>query len=119
MPAMLWCAFAQLVVGGVVSASPDPAPQTVMWDGSLLLHTQQALAGAGAGAPELQPALQQLLAHADHWKNESDHGRTFSVMSKPAAGPSGDKHDFYSLGTYWWPNPNTSTGLPYIRATGW
>lgn len=37
---------------------------------------------------------------------------------KPEAGPSGDKHDFYSLGTYWWPNPNTSSGLPYVRRDG-
>lgn len=87
-----------------------------MWDGKLLRQTQNALASPGAS--NLHPALHQLLEHADHWRNESEHNRTFSVMSKPAAGPSGDKHDFYSLGTYWWPNPNTSTGLPYVHRDG-
>ena len=32
--------------------------------------------------------------------------------------PSGDKHDYYSLGVYWWPNPDTKNGLPYIRKDG-
>jgi Alginate lyase len=30
----------------------------------------------------------------------------------------GGPHDFYSNGDYWWPNPNTSNGLPYIRHDG-
>lgn len=29
--------------------------------------------------------------------------------------PSGDKHDFYAIGKYAWPNPDTSDGMPYIR----
>lgn len=29
--------------------------------------------------------------------------------------PSGDKHDFYAIGKYAWPNPKTSDGMPYIR----
>jgi hypothetical protein len=51
---------------------------------------------------ELKPALDALVMWADHWKNESDERRTFSVVNKPSAGPSGNIHDFYSLGTYWW-----------------
>ncbi|HEV2693313.1 MAG TPA: alginate lyase family protein [Verrucomicrobiae bacterium] len=30
----------------------------------------------------------------------------------------GGPHDFYSNGDYWWPNPNTSNGLPYIQRDG-
>lgn len=30
----------------------------------------------------------------------------------------GGIHDFYSNGDYWWPNPETSDGLPYIRRDG-
>jgi hypothetical protein len=30
----------------------------------------------------------------------------------------GGLHDFYSNGDYWWPNPNTSNGLPYIQRDG-
>ncbi|HEV3042076.1 MAG TPA: alginate lyase family protein [Candidatus Angelobacter sp.] len=42
----------------------------------------------------------------------------FSVMDKGIVPPSGDKHDYMSQGPYWWPNPNTQNGLPYIRRDG-
>lgn len=41
-----------------------------------------------------------------------------SVMDKTATPPSGDKHDYMSLAPYFWPNPTTSNGLPYIRRDG-
>ncbi len=31
----------------------------------------------------------------------------------------GGPNDYYSNGDYWWPNPNTSNGLPYIRRDGY
>jgi hypothetical protein len=30
----------------------------------------------------------------------------------------GGIHDFYSNGDYWWPNPDTPDGLPYVRRDG-
>lgn len=30
----------------------------------------------------------------------------------------GTIHDYYSNGDYWWPNPDTADGLPYIRRDG-
>lgn len=30
----------------------------------------------------------------------------------------GGPNDFYSNGDYWWPNPNTTNGLPYIQRDG-
>ncbi|HLJ90222.1 MAG TPA: alginate lyase family protein [Candidatus Angelobacter sp.] len=42
----------------------------------------------------------------------------FSVMDKDRVPPSGDKHDYMSQGPYWWPNPKTPNGLPYIRRDG-
>jgi len=41
-----------------------------------------------------------------------------NVVGKPELPPSGDKHDFYSLSIYWWPNPNTKSGLPYVPRDG-
>jgi hypothetical protein len=40
------------------------------------------------------------------------------VTDKKAIPPSGDKHDYMSQAPYFWPNPNTSNGLPYIRHDG-
>lgn len=41
-----------------------------------------------------------------------------TVMDKPMTPPSGDKHDYMSMGRYWWPDPNKPDGLPYIRKDG-
>ena len=40
------------------------------------------------------------------------------MVNKRATPPSGDKHDYMSQATYFWPNPKTPNGLPYIRRDG-
>src|ERR1700674_358528 len=42
----------------------------------------------------------------------------FSVVSKGATPPSGDKHDYMSQAPYFWPNPKSPNGLPYISRDG-
>lgn len=37
-----------------------------------------------------------------------------SVTDKGECAPSGDKQDYYSIGAYWWPNPDTDDGLPFV-----
>jgi hypothetical protein len=41
-----------------------------------------------------------------------------SVTHKTFMPASGNKHDYVSMGPYWWPNPQTSDGLPYVRRDG-
>lgn len=41
-----------------------------------------------------------------------------SVMDKDAVPPSGDKHDYMSQARYFWRNPDTPDGLPYINRDG-
>src|SRR5688572_24982575 len=41
-----------------------------------------------------------------------------SIVTKEATPPSGDKHDYMSQAPYFWRNPNTATGLPYVRRDG-
>ncbi len=41
-----------------------------------------------------------------------------TVMDKSILPPSGNKHDYLSIGRYWWPNPETKDGLPWIRKDG-
>ena len=50
-------------------------------------------------------------------KSALDDG-PFTVMNKTVTPPSGDKHDYMSFGAYWWPDPTTKNGLPYIRRDG-
>ncbi len=42
----------------------------------------------------------------------------YSVVYTPLVAPSGDPHDYVSYGAYWWPNPDTEDGLPWIRRDG-
>ncbi|MFT3996467.1 MAG: alginate lyase family protein, partial [Asticcacaulis sp.] len=42
----------------------------------------------------------------------------WSVTHKTRTPPSGDPHDYMSMGPYWWPDPATPTGEPYIRRDG-
>jgi len=42
----------------------------------------------------------------------------FSVTTKAATPPSGDKHDYMSQAPYFWPDPKRPGGLPYIRRDG-
>lgn len=62
----------------------------------------------------MQPALQKLQRDADKALAFSP----VSVVSKTTPPPSGDKHDYMSLSRYWWPNPATADGLPYVRRDG-
>lgn len=50
--------------------------------------------------------------------NKALNAGPWSVMDKPLTAPSGDKHDYFSVPPYWWPNPNTPNGLPYVRRDG-
>lgn len=62
----------------------------------------------------LLPALSRLNRDADRALT----GGPISVTQKDLTAPSGDKHDYMSLAPYWWPNPNTTNGLPYVRRDG-
>ena len=37
-----------------------------------------------------------------------------SVVDRRLHAPSGNLHDYASMGPYWWPDPDTENGLPYI-----
>ncbi len=41
-----------------------------------------------------------------------------SVMDKSFTPSSGTRHDYMSMGPYWWPDPSKPDGLPYIRKDG-
>lgn len=50
--------------------------------------------------------------------NSALNATPYSVTYKEVVPPSGDKHDYISMAPYWWPNPDTPDGLPYIRKDG-
>jgi hypothetical protein len=42
----------------------------------------------------------------------------YSVVDKTKLPASGDRHDYYSIGPYWWPTEGKPNGEPYMRRDG-
>lgn len=68
-----------------------------------------------SGSPAVAPLRVTLLELAD---GILEAGARYSVTFNDRLPPSGDMKDYYSTGPYWWPNPETADGLPYIRLDG-
>ena len=79
-----------------------------------LADLNEAKRRLGANDTALLPALSRLKRDADR----ALRAGPFAVTHKNLTPPSGDKHDYMSLAPYWWPNPNTADGLPYLRRDG-
>jgi hypothetical protein len=91
-------------------AKVKPAP-TVFWDGS---HLASIRAGDLNDDAQIKADLRQLRKNADSALKRGP----YSVLQKEEVASSGDKHDYLSYARYWWPNPDTPDGLPYIRRDG-
>jgi hypothetical protein len=87
------------------------APRLFLWSWPAL---QRNKTRAAQSDPEIQPAIDKLLSDVE----AALALEPVTVMSKALVPPSGDKHDYMSMGPYWWPNPDTADGLPYIRKDG-
>lgn len=91
-----------------LAASPS---QFFTYDPAELALARQKIA---AHDPLYLPSYDNLLKDAGA---ALTHKR-YSVVDKSLAPASGDKHDFFSFGPYWWPDPSKPDGLPYIRKDG-
>ncbi|MEM8945392.1 MAG: alginate lyase family protein [Planctomycetota bacterium] len=85
--------------------------RVIVWEPAYLASVKQSLPSP---TPEVERALTRLRDQADE---ALDRG-PFSVMQKKELPPSGDKHDYLSYSRYWWPNPDTKDGLPFVRRDG-
>ncbi len=94
-----------------ISLNGKTAPLILMDAKSLM----EARGRIQRGDSLIMPAFRKLRTEADSVLQEGP----FSVMDKPFTPPSGDKHDFMSVATYHWPNPDTPDSLPYVRRDGY
>jgi hypothetical protein len=83
-------------------------------DAQVAPRLQEAKARLKSKDTALQPAYEALLRDA----NKALQLQPFTVTQKERTPPSGDKHDYLSLAPYWWPNPQSQDGLPYLRRDG-
>ena len=74
---------------------------------------------------------EELLAHKESGRVpaaaiEKLRGKADEILTKPTLKvtdvrlprPSGNPHDYVSMGPYWWPNPDTPDGLPWVNRDG-
>ncbi len=86
-------------------------PETFLIKPAKLLDGKRKIARE---EPAMLQALAELLSIAD----KSLKNGPYSVVYKEKVPPSGDKHDYMSVGPYWWPDSTKADGLPYIRKDG-
>ncbi|HZM90647.1 MAG TPA: alginate lyase family protein [Blastocatellia bacterium] len=97
--------------GGVTSREPSRSPLVFLLDARRLQTTKERIRNGDKNAAQ---AMSKLELEA----KKAINGGPFSVVSKLATPPSGDKHDYMSQAPYFWPNPDTPDHLPYIRRDG-
>ncbi|HIG18046.1 MAG TPA: hypothetical protein EYQ31_12610 [Candidatus Handelsmanbacteria bacterium] len=91
--------------------SPEGPARVFLLDGAALLAARRRVYD---GDPALAVADQRLLLDAEAARAVGP----FSVIDKPTSPPSGDMRDYLSQGPYWWPDPKSTDGLPWVRRDG-
>lgn len=88
-------------------SKPQETPELVHFDYEDLEHIRKDLKNKEGNT---QAAYSKLITEAD--KLLPLEPLTVTAGDIP---PTGDKHDFFAIGKYTWPNPDTPDGMPYIR----
>jgi hypothetical protein len=91
--------------------SSESAPRTILMRGERLAESKQLFANRDAS---LTPTFDAVLESA----RAALAAAPLTVMQKGRTPPSGDKHDYMSMAPYFWPNPTTANGLPYVNRDG-
>src|SRR5215203_1428303 len=97
---VLFCRFAEA-----------QAPRVFLLDAEKLAEAKRKIL---AGDKNYNQALEKLKTSAD----KALKAENYAVVNKQGTPPSGDKHDYMSQAPYFWANPKTPNGLPYIRRDG-
>jgi hypothetical protein len=92
-------------------AQKQKLPRVFLIDARKLAETKQRIQSRDK---TFDPALAKLEADA----GQALQQKPLSVTTKAVTPPSGDKHDYMSQAPYFWPDPKSPNGLPYIRRDG-
>ncbi len=89
----------------------NDVPKVISLDASFLVRSKELVE---SGSKDIQPSYKALIKQADRYFGEGP----FTVIDKDKIPPSGDKHDYFSLSVYSWPNPKSKDSMPYIIRDG-
>ena len=102
---------AQRPVGSDAAPIEGSTPPLITLEAAALALTRQRLASDDVA---LRAPFAALKRRADQALLTAPR----SVTHKTSMPPSGSKNDYMSMGPYWWPNPATPDGLPYVQRDG-
>ncbi len=117
MARMILCLYVLFLVAPTraqslpMQAGSPNAPRVFLLDVKQLQESRRRIRN---NDEELLPAWSQLQRDAQ----KALSAGPFSVVSKTTTPPGGDKHDYMSQAPYFWPDPKSANGLPYIRRDG-
>jgi hypothetical protein len=80
----------------------------------LVPDVMERLKAARDSDPAVRAAIEALRARAEAAMKRP----LYTVVDKRTIPPSGDRHDYLSVGPYWWPDSSKPDGLPYVRRDG-
>src|SRR5690242_12328553 len=86
-------------------------PRLVILDANSLIRTKERLQNR-------DPAFALAFTKLKDDARRALEVKPLSVTEKDLPPPSGDNHDYMSIAPYWWPNPATPNGVPFIRRDG-
>lgn len=104
-------AFCALQLTLTTQAEAQTLPSVYTLDPQALVVAKNEVA---IKSPSVVPAYRKLIGDAEKALSVAP----MSVVDKGITPPSGDKHDYLSMGPYWWPDPGKPDGKPYIRRDG-
>jgi len=104
-------AFVSFSSTNIDSQTSTTLPRVFLLDAKRLAANKQRIASG-------HEALSSALAKLERDATKALESGPFSVVTKEATPPSGDKRDYMSQAPYFWPDPNKPNGLPYIRRDG-
>jgi hypothetical protein len=104
-----------LVIVGLVATEVAAAPvMTSTYYGYRPGALEKTKALIAQGDKAALSVLKSLTKEADKFLDD----KPLTVTDKKVASPTGDIRDYVSLAPYFWPNPKTQDGLPYVRKDG-
>jgi len=115
LPSLLvgvWCLGVVMTTGCAMAEDVTP-PGLIMGRGQDILAAKQKYL---AGDTHYKAVVDELNRDAEKALREPITAVTQKDSARVA--DSGDPHDYVSLSPYWFPNPATANGLPYIRKDG-
>lgn len=101
-------------VGGLTVTAQETAPRVFLLNAETLRANKQKITNSKTLDAPTERAFEEIRRNA----RRALTTEIVSLTTKTANPPSGDKRDYMSQAPYFWKNPDTKDGFPYVRRDG-